>query len=445
VSFESAVAFRYFGASGTMNLLGRILATVATLAVLVIAVRFLFPPATTAALILAGVCLLVVAAVLLLTSPSHIALISTISILGLAVGVAALVISLALLSGFQDRIRAQMALRSPHLVVSPERGDRLADPARVRRALEAAPGAIAVDPVIEGRGWISDSAGRSISPARYRNVSQGPVRLEGEGFPPARLSSAIAARLGARPGSLVRLLSSRTRLSPVGPIPVAVVLKVEEVRRVSTLEKPPDAEVPEGIARLLAGIPSGAQAYEARLAHPEEAETAAGLVAAALAGGGYRVATWRQLNAPLSFALRLEKAVIFATVALVILVAALNVVSNIALLVVEKKRDLGVLVSLGAVPGSMGKVYLTLGGLIGGIGTALGITIGVGASALLDRFHLVPLPSDVYLLSHVPFAVHPREVLLITLFALATAVGAAILPARAAARIAPREAVRLSR
>lgn len=375
---------------------------------------------------------------------AHVALISTISVAGLAVGVAALVISLALLSGFQDRIRAQMALRSPHLVVSPARGNTLADVGRVRQALAGLPGVVSADPVIEGRGWLSDASGRSISPARYRNVSEGPLRLVGDAAPPARLSSAVAARLGARSGSLVRLLSSRTRLSPLGPIPVAVVLKVAEIRRVSALEKPPDVEVPEETARLLAGLPAGAQAFEARFVHAEDVEGPASAVAATL-GADYRVATWRQLNAPLSFALRLEKVVIFATVALVIVVAALNVVSNIALLVVEKKRDLGVLVSLGAVPGSLAKIYLTLGGLIGGIGTALGISIGVGASTLLDRFHLVPLPSDVYLLSHVPFAVHPREVLLVTLFALATAVAAAVLPARAAARIAPGEAIRLSR
>src|SRR5512143_794419 len=199
---------------------------------------------------------------------AHVALISTISMLGLAVGVAALVISLALLSGFQDRIRSQMALRSPHLVVSPARGARLPDAERARRALASAPGVIAADPVIEGRGWISEFSGRAISPARYRNISEGPLRLEGDGLAPARVSSAVAGRLGIRAGSLVRLLSSRTRLSPVGPIPVAVVLKVAEVRRVSALEKPPDIEVPEETARLLAGMPSGAQAFEARLIRP---------------------------------------------------------------------------------------------------------------------------------------------------------------------------------
>ena len=162
-------------------------------------------------------------------------------------------------------------------------------------------------------------------------------------------------------------------------------------------------------------------------------------------GPGYRVETWRQMNAPLSFALRLEKAVIFATVALVILVAALNIVSNIALTVVEKKRDLGVLTALGATPGSLARIYLTLGGVLGALGTGLGVAVGVTASLLLDRFEVVRLPSDVYLLSHVPFAVHPREVALVSAFALATAVAAAVLPARAAARLAPGEAVRLSR
>jgi len=375
---------------------------------------------------------------------AHVALISAISVLGLAVGVAALIISLALLSGFQDKIRAQMALRSPHLVVSPARGDRLDDPQSVARTLAALPGVISTDPVIEGRGWLCDASGRNAVPVRYRNVSEGPLRLSGEGAPPARVSGAAAARVAAEKGGLLRVLSSRSRLSPIGPVPIAVLVRVAEIRRGSALEKAADLEIPEPTARLLSGLPSGAQAYEARLADPNAADAAARAVSVRLPAA-YRVRTWRELNAPLSFALRLEKSVIFATVALVIVVAALNVVSNIALLVVEKKRDLGVLVSLGAVPESLAKIYLTLGGLIGGLGTAAGVVVGVVASVLLDRFHAVPLPADVYLLSHVPFAVHPREVILVTLFALATAIAAAVLPARAASRLAPGEAIRLSR
>jgi lipoprotein-releasing system permease protein len=129
----------------------------------------------------------------------------------------------------------------------------------------------------------------------------------------------------------------------------------------------------------------------------------------------------------------------------VIVVAALTIVSNIALTVVEKKRDLGVLTSLGATRRSLARIYLTLGAIIGGIGTALGVAIGVSASILLDRYEVVSLPADVYLLTHVPFAVHPRDVAIVAAFALATAVAAALLPARAAARLAAGEAIRLSR
>jgi lipoprotein-releasing system permease protein len=162
-------------------------------------------------------------------------------------------------------------------------------------------------------------------------------------------------------------------------------------------------------------------------------------------GPDYAVATWRELNAPLAFALRLEKTVIFLTVALVILVAALNIVSNIALTVVEKKRDLGVFTSLGASPASLQRIYLTLGAVIGLLGTGTGVLLGVGLSLALERFRLVPLPADIYMLSHVPFAVHPGEVAVIAAFALLTALAAAVLPARAAARLAPGEAIRLSR
>ncbi|MEP6471592.1 MAG: FtsX-like permease family protein [Acidobacteriota bacterium] len=376
---------------------------------------------------------------------AHVALISTISMLGLAVGVAALVISLSLLSGFQDRIRAQMAERTPHLRVSPARGSVLPDPDRVREALASLPGVVSVQPAIEGRGWASGSGVESTLPVRFRNAPASELPPAPAGAPPpARISAAVATRTRSAPGDLLRLTSARTRLSPLGPIPVAVVFRVESVRHAAALEKTPDVEVPEDAARLLSGIATGARAFEARLQDSGRAEAAARGVAVLL-GPGHRVETWRQMNAPLSFALRLEKAVIFATVALVILVAALNIVSNIALTVVEKKRDLGVLTALGATPGSLARIYLTLGAVIGALGTGLGVAVGVSASLLLDRYEIVKLPSDVYLLTHVPFAVHPREVALVSAFALATAVAAAVLPARAAARLAPGEAVRLSR
>lgn len=374
---------------------------------------------------------------------AHVALIAGISIAGLAIGVMALVVSLALLSGFQDRIRRQMMDRSAHLRVSPVRGARLADPPKVRAILEALPGSIEATPAIEGRGWASDVAGTAAVPVRYRNAT-GLAAGSGEAGPAARIAASVAARLHAGPGDSVRLTSSRMRLSPIGPIPVATVLHIAELRRGNPVEKSAEVEVSEETARVLSGVLEGAGAYEARLRDPAQAATAAVSLREAL-GPDYRVETWRELNAPLAFALRLEKAVIFVTVALVILVAALNIVSNIALTVVEKKRDLGVFLSMGASPGSLERLYLTLGAVIGLLGTGAGVLFGVGLSMALERYHLVPLPADVYLMSHVPFAVHPGEVAAVAAFALLTALIAAVLPARAASRLAPGEAIRLSR
>ena len=375
---------------------------------------------------------------------AHVALIATISVAGLAIGVAALVISLALLSGFQDRIRTQMAERSPHLRVSPARGALLIDPEAARAALAALPGVVEVAPVIEGRGWLSDAEGATVVPVRFRSGAFAAQSFPAGQPPPARLASVAAGRTGTRAGSLVRLTSSRTRLSPIGPIPIAMVFRVDEIRRGSAFDRSPEVEVTEAAARALAALPAGAPAWSARFDRVERAEEAARAVAARL-GPAYRVQTWKDLNASLGFALRLEKLVIFVTVALVILVAALNIVSNVALLVIEKKRDLGVFATLGATPASLARVYRMLGLFIGALGTGLGLFFGAGGAWLADRYHLLPLPADVYMLSHVPFAIHPLELLAVALFAMATALGAAVLPARAAVRLAPAEAIRLSR
>ena len=372
---------------------------------------------------------------------AHVALVALISVAGLAVGVLALVVSLALLSGFQDRIRRQMMERTAHLRVSPARGARLAEPERVRAALERLPGVRRVSPAIEGRAWAFNAAVSGVVPVpvRYRSAADRPSGARG-----AVITGAIAARLHVQTGDDLRLASSRTRLSPIGLLPVTAVVPVDEVRLGSALEKPGEIEVPVETARILSDTATGAGAYEARLERPLEAERAARAVQAAL-GPGYRVETWRELNGPLAFALRLEKAVIFFTVGLIILVAALNIVSNIAMTVIEKKRDLGVFTAMGATPASLERIYLALGAAIGAIGTVTGVVLGAGLSIALDRYGIVPLPSDVYMLSHVPFAVHPIEVAVIAAFAFATAVAAAVLPARAAARLAPGEAIRLSR
>src|SRR5262249_23515198 len=152
-----------------------------------------------------------------------------------------------------------------------------------------------VAPAIEGRAWASDREGTAGPvPVRYRS-SSGPAPSAGE----ARITGAIAARLHSGPGDEIRLTSSRTRLSPIRPVPVSTVVTVGDVRGGSALDKPGEIEISEASARLLSDAPSGAGAYEARLANPLEADGAARAVARTL-GDGYRVETWRELNGPLA-------------------------------------------------------------------------------------------------------------------------------------------------
>jgi lipoprotein-releasing system permease protein len=300
------------------------------------------------------------------------------------------------------------------------------------------PGVRSIVRAVEGRGWLADRHARGALPVRFR--------ASGDEVPAgvARITTALAGQLGLGPGARARVVSGRTQMSPLGPVPTIVEVQVERLLRDSAGSPTPEVRLSMADARTLAGTDTGVSAYEVRL----ESADAAGAAARALStelGAGYLVRSWNDLNVGLGFALRMEKVLIFVTVFLVVLVAALNVVSDLALLVVEKRRDLGVLATLGADGASLSRIYWWLGGAIGGLGTLLGALAGAALSWALDRYGLISLPSDVYLLSHLPFAVHPRDLFLAIAFSLLASAAAAIIPARAASRIGPVEALRLSR
>lgn len=368
---------------------------------------------------------------------AHVAVLSAISIGGLAVGVAALVLSIALLTGFQDRIRERLSRSTPHLLVVPASGVFLDDPARISAAIARDRRVAAYDRFVEGRAWVTDAASRTALPARFRSD---PAVRPGE----IRLSSAIAGQIGARRGGTVRIVANRTLLSPLGAVPLAFSLRVADLSSGMVSPGVPDVALSLDDARDVAGAGEAISGFAVRLRAPADADSVrAGL--AAQTGSSARILTWVDMNVGLNFALRLEKALIFVTVFLVVVVAALNVVADLALLVVDKRRDLGVLSTLGLPGASLSRVYWWLGGAIGAAGTLIGAGVGAGLSWALDRFALVPLPADVYLMTHVPFALHPRDLALVVAFSLSAAMAAAILPARSAGRVGPAEALGLSR
>ena len=141
-------------------------------------------------------------------------------------------------------------------------------------------------------------------------------------------------------------------------------------------------------------------------------------------------------------ALQLERLAMFVTISLIVFVAALNIVATVVLMVMEKNRDIGILVSMGATRRGILYTFILQGLFIGFVGTASGLTLGIGVSWIADRYQLISLEESVYYLSHVPFVIRPVDFAVIALMALAVSFLATLYPAWRASRLDPVEALR---
>ncbi|HUM02416.1 MAG TPA: FtsX-like permease family protein [Thermoanaerobaculia bacterium] len=353
------------------------------------------------------------------------------ALLGLTLGVAALVVSLALLAGFQTHIRSRLLAETPHLTVTPAGRDAFTPADGLAEKLAALPGVVSVSPVARGRIWISISGRTAPAQAVGRAGTTGLV-----------LDLSQARPLGAVAGDDVTVVSSRTRLSPLGPVPIAVSMAVEKVVPASTGRREPEAVLPLEAARRLFALPEGgASAYEVFLADPRRATLAARGVVDAL-GGGVSATTWEEANRSLVLALKLERAVLFATVFLIVIVAGLNLAATSAVLGATRAGDAAILAVLGAPPRTVARVFLAAGAGVGILGTAAGALLGTAAAVVLDATRAIPLPAHLYSLAHVPFRVDPLELGAVVVLSVLWSFAASALPARTAARRRVAEVLR---
>jgi lipoprotein-releasing system permease protein len=394
---------------------------------------------------------------------AFISVISLVSMLGVTVGVMALVIALSLMTGLQQGVRDRMLGSQAHVYVWKTGGiaDYRAEAARLEQLAEvegAAPALMGkaliskndqqsfitlkgIDPALESK--VTDIAG-AVTEGRFADLRSATE----EDVPGVLIGHELAAQLGAQLGDSVTLLTPTGTLSPMGVMPRQRRLKVVGIFRLGLFEfdQAFGYVTLDTAARLTGKVDPGTGApapdhVELRVRDIYGASRVADAVGA-LPGGDYLAQPWSELNRSLFSALWLEKVAISIAIGLIVMVAALNIVASLVLLVMEKSRDIAILKTMGASATSIRRIFMLQGLVIGVVGTVVGATAGVLVAAVLDRNQLIRIPADVYQLSHLPFTVVPSDVVLVVAAALVICFVATIYPSRQAARLDPAEGLR---
>lgn len=378
---------------------------------------------------------------------AHTAFLSIISMLGLAVGVATLLISIALLSGLQGQIKKQLMEASPQVLVEPA-GRNTID--RAPEIVGAAKGLGVTDVrvYVSGIAWGSNEEQRRGRPMRVRSIAAGhepevdptarAPREPADGEPRIYLTRGFAASVALNAGDPITVIAPRMRLTPFGPVPVMRRYWISKIV-VANEHDNTDAWLDYDEAQGLFATADGPTTIEMYGRH-EQAEAIQSSLAATFPGAQFK--TWKEINRPLFLALRLEKIVMFATISLIIFVAALNLVSSLSMLILEKRPSVGVLRTLGATERNILSVFMQLGLLIGITGTIVGNILGIGFAWAADRYQLIPLPPGLYFTSYLPFSLDVQEVVGVNAVAIFLSVIATWYPARIASRLDPIVAIK---
>jgi len=387
---------------------------------------------------------------------AFISVISLISTIGVTVGVMALVIALALMTGLQGEIRDRILGANPHIYVWKTGG--ITDYHAESNKLRQLPHVVGAAPAILGKAMISSVRNpdfvnlTGIDPALEASVSDLQSALQTgtlDALNPSGDESAggillgkdLARNLGVTVGDSVSVVTPEGTLSPMGMIPRARRLRVAGTFSLGLYELDTSTGfVTLDVAKRLFGKDQ-ADLIQLRVDDIMAAPEIARSITAGM-GDQYLATDWTEMNRSFFQALALEKIAMSLTIGLIMMVAALNIVASLILLVMEKHRDIAILKTMGANAKSVTAIFVMQGVIIGIIGTTVGATAGYVLASILDRYKLIKIPMDVYQVSHVPFKVLPSNLAMIVLAAVLICLVATIYPSRQAARLDPAQALR---
>ncbi len=386
-----------------------------------------------------------------------ISVITVISILGVAAGVAALIIALAINNGFQSALQASMLSATAHINIlerNPEFGisnwemliPRLLKIPHVVSATPGLYGQVAIQGPLVGSGAVLKGVpfGKGNPPPELlRHLKAGSIAVFDEPVhePAIVLGAKLAEQNNIPLNSRVTIIS-RGQLTPMGMVPGLFHFRVVGFFESGLYDLDSAwAFTSLPMAQRVLDLADVVNTIELRLDDIFQAPEVAQQVEK-ITGPKLIAQTWMEQNRPLLNALRLEKTVSLITVGLIELVAALNILVVLVMLVMEKHRDVAILMSLGARRQQVQRIFMLQGLIIGGLGCLIGLVIGYGVSALFNHFRLLQLDEQIYALSYVPFLSRWTDAIWVAALALLTSFIATLHPARTAAKIAPAEALR---
>jgi lipoprotein-releasing system permease protein len=438
---------------------------------------------------------------------AFIGVITGISVLGVAAGVASLIVALAVNNGFRQDLQARLLGSTSHISLLRVESDGIHDWRPLLEKLSTQPHVVAAAPAIYEQVLISrgprarGAVLKGMLPQYERKVSdllnsvvlgsaaaldeasvggsqetsanakananpnataadksvrstqtESPDDLAGvqqrvAAMPPIILGKDMADELGATVGSVVLVTSPQGELTPFGMVPKYIRFRVAGIFNSGFFDydsswafiRLADAQELFGLGDVISVI----QFKIDDIYHAGDVARSLEQAADAATGShGFMTTNWMEQNKPLFRALRLERVVTFITIGLIVFVAALNILISLIMMVMEKTKDIAVLMSLGTKRAQVRRIFIAQGVLIGVIGTAIGLVIGYAISYAGGHYHFISLSAEVYSIDYVPFAPRLSDGLIVALISIGISLVATIYPSWSAARILPAEALR---
>jgi lipoprotein-releasing system permease protein len=389
-----------------------------------------------------------------------IGVVTVISVLGVAAGTASLIIALAINNGFRQDLQQRLLGASAHVSLMRPANDGIRDYVDLTAKLEKQPHVVAASSALYEQVLVSNGSRargivlKGVLPVREKRISDildhvtfgSSSALDAsqntDGPAPIILGKEIADDLGVTVGSAVMVTSPQGEVTPFGTVPKYVRFKVAGIFESGFYDYDNGwAYVRLHDAQRLFGLGDVVSIIEFRLDDMDQARIVAQSIEQA-AGRGFQTTQWMDEHKAIFRALKLERVVTFITIGLIVMVAALNILISLSMMVMEKTRDIAVLLSLGARRAQIRRIFVLSGAVLGASGTFLGLILGYGLSWLGGHYRLIALSPEVYAMDHVPFSPRLSDAFLVVAMAMLVSLLATLYPSRNAASVLPAEALR---